>query len=1036
MTTLFTRYARLTLLLVILIAAAGAGAFFTLGRQEDPTLVERYGIITTIFPGASAERVETLVSEPIEERLLELGEVERVESVSRAGVSQTQVELREDLSPSKVDQAWTLVHEQTNLARANFPPGVQEPSIRRLYLGAATMIVAVSWRDGSDQSIGVISRLATDLEKRFQSMPGTEETRIYGPAEEEVRVLADPDKLAALGLTTVDIAGVLAAADAKAPAGSLNSERVNLGVEIAGELDSLDRVRRVTVLQTPAGDEVRVGDIARLEKGVRTPPASLALADGERTVLVAAFLTPNQRVDLWTERARALVEGFRAELPGGVEAKIIFEQDTYVNKRLHGLAGNLLMSALIVFIVLFLTMGWRSAIVVGSALPLTLLLVLFLFSLSGEPLHQMSVTGLVIALGLLIDNAIVVVDEYRIQRGRGRAPLEAVDGAVKHLFAPLLASTLTTMLAFAPIALMPGSAGEFIGFMAVSVIYAVGSSFLIAMTIVPAFAAWFDRVPKEGEPKRIWRDGVTSAWVSRLYRATVAAAVRAPVLGFAGAFILPAVGFVMMSTLPMQFFPATQRDMFQMTLELPPEASIAETRREVERATELIGSYPGVEHVGWVVGEGPPRTYYNVYGGRQAQANYAAGWVRTTSDKRTREMVGELQARVIGEFPNARFLVLPFEQGPPISAPIEIRLYGPDAQTLARLGDELRGHLSRSLNVTYTTASLKLGAPVARVKTDESAARLGGRALNEIAGLMRADLDGAVGGSVLEGAEELPVRVILDDAARSGMGAVRSKPLPGIAGGDSTPLSALGEVSLEPEIATITRRNGQRINTIEAFLTPYSLPDATMKDLAQRLEAAGFEMPPGARIEIGGEAAERGDAVGKLMATAAPLLILIIGSLVLAFNSFSYAGVIALVGVQSVGLAFFGIWIFDQTNGFNAIVGSMGLVGLAINGSIVVLSGLKANAEARAGDPKAITDEVMQLTRHILATTLTTMGGFAPLILSGDPFWLPLATAIAGGVGGSALIALYFAPAAFVMLEKGRRKRDARKAARALAPAE
>ncbi|CAN0471108.1 unnamed protein product, partial [Scytosiphon promiscuus] len=269
---------------------------------------------------------------------------------------------------------------------------------------------------------------------------------------------------------------------------------------------------------------------------------------------------------------------------------------------------SLLFSAFIVVLVLFVTMGWRSAIVVGMAIPLTVSLVLILFSLFGHPLHQMSVTGLVISLGLLIDNAIVVVDEFDQLRAKGQNCFEAIRKSLNHLAAPLAASTLTTALAFAPIAMLPGGAGEFVGMIGLSVVFSITASFVVSITVIPAMAGWFDR--KRGwesgdakRPRRWWRDGFTSDFISDGYRASIEMVLRYPPLGIL-AGVAPAVfGFWLVGQLPSQFFPQTERDQFQVSLQLSPEADIHDTVDLVHRATEMISGIEGVEDVTWVLGQ-------------------------------------------------------------------------------------------------------------------------------------------------------------------------------------------------------------------------------------------------------------------------------------------------------------------------------------------------------------------------------------------------------------------------------------------------
>ena len=1012
MRTIFYRLPRLTVLVLLVAVAAGLGAALSLGRQEDPTLVERFGFTLVALPGADAERMEALVTEPLEDALGELPEVQRLDSVSRAGVSQVQIELREDLSEAEVDDAWTLIRAQVDQAEAQFPAGTRPTEVERVFVGATTMAVSVIWTGQGEPELALMARLAEQLEDRFQNLDGTEETETYGLPSEEVRVVVDPQALSAAGLTAREAAGRIAAADSKAPAGQLRSGKTNVGVEVGGEFGSISRIRSVPLVQQDNGSAVRVGDVATVTKGLADPVRVLDFHDGRRSITVGAFIQPNQRVDQWAERARRMVADFSGEVAAPVAVEVVFDQSHYTNQRLGGLTRSLGFSALIVFAVLFLVMGWRAALVVGTALPLTVCLVLILFNLFSMPLHQMSVTGLVISLGLLIDNAIVVVDDIDQLRARGAGRLEAIDRALEHLFGPLFASTLTTALAFAPIALLPGSAGEFVGMIGISVIFAVGSSFLISMTVIPSMAGWFDRRrPHEGGralKRRWWRDGIAIDAITDGYRYTLGAVLHFPALGILIGAIPALAGFYLAGQLPSQFFPQTERNQFQVDIALPADASIMATERAVGQAEAILNSYDGIETTHFTLGEPSPRVYYNMVNATRGVEGIASGWIETESAETTREIISDVQARLRREFPGAQVLAIPFEQGPPSDAPIQFLIAGNDLQTLSRLGDEARRILAGTPGVTYTSASLELGSPTLVLQADEAASALSGQALTGLAAQLNAELEGVRAGSVLEGVEELPVRVIGPDVRRGELADLRAMAFDG-----GTPLSALGELTLDPQIATITRRDGQRVNDIRAYLEPYTLPAPVFDDFRARLDAAGFELPRGYELLIGGEAENSSDALTDLAATGVPLILVIAGAVALVFNSFRMSLLILTAGFLSVGLAFFGVWLFNLPLGFNAIIGALGLLGIAINGSIVVLSMLRANPRAMQDDIIAQRETVVDATRHIVATTLTTMGGFVPLLLTADAFWMPLAAGISGGVAGSGLLALYFTPAVF-----------------------
>lgn len=1018
MRSLFFRLPRLTVLAILVVLLGGAGALLTLGRQEDPTLVERFGMVVVTLPGADAERMEALVAEPLEAALMELPEIDQVDAYARSGVAQVSIDIQEDLTEAEVDDAWTLIRQQVAKAQQSFPAGASAPDITRLYIGASTMVVSLTWEGEGDPPLAVMRRLGLDLQDAFQRLNGTELTETFGMPVEEIRVIANNDALAAAGVSVQAAAGAIAAADAKAPAGRLRTEGGTIGVEVGGELDGIARVRAVPLVQSPGGSVIRVGDVATVLKGHQDPPTRMAFENNQRAILVAAYISPNERVDLWADAAHRAVANFSAAVPPGIKTEIVFDQSKYTISRLGNLTQNLAFSALIVFAVLFFTMGWRSAFIVGTAMPLTVALVLILFQIFGHPLHQMSVTGLVISLGLLIDNAIVVVDDIDQWRAKGLSRLEAIDRSLRHLFAPLAASTLTTALAFAPIAMLPGSAGEFVGMIGVSVIFSIVSSFLLSVTIIPAIAGWFDRTRswEKGEtrrPRRWWRDGVSVNFISDGYRATVEAVLRFPPLGILACLVPAVLGLFLVSRLPQQFFPPTERDQFQLTLGLTSESSLADTQAVTRRATELIMQNEGVRSVTWVLGEPAPRVYYNAVNNTKGVEGFASGWVQLDGNQRTRQIVDDVQRQVRREFPSARFLALPFEQGPPADAPIELVLRGPDLEVLNRLGEEVRTVLTQTPGITYTLSSLELGSPTLRLNADESAANLAGSRLVDLAANINSELEGVRAGSVLEGTEEVPVRIIASDSRRSTLSGLQSKTIGASPGNTGTPLSALGEMELTPKTAIISRRDGLRTNQILAYLDPYTLPAPSLAAFQERLAASDFSIPPGYDMLIGGEAENSSNAVGNLAAVGGPLLLVMAGAIMLVFNSFRMMLLIVTTGILSVFYAFAGVWLFNLPFGFNAIIGSLGLFGIAINGTIVVLSLLRGNEAAMADDVIAQREVVMDATRHIVATTLTTMGGFVPILLSGDAFWMPLAAGIAGGVGGSALLALYFTPAVF-----------------------
>ncbi len=1041
MSNLFYRNPRLLLLAVMLILVSGGSSYRLMPRMEDPQLTSRAANVSTVFPGADAERVETLVTEKIEDELVEIEEIKETRSFSRAGISMLTIELRDDVYES--DPIWARIRDKISDASVNLPPEAHEPVFDQLLVKAYATLVALVW-DGNgqtDQPVNnaILRRLSEQLEDRLKAIRGTERVDIFGDPVEEVVVHVRPDALIARGLTAQDVSAQLGASDAKISAGQLRSVEGDLLIDVAGELDTCERIGQTPIAFGPDGNFVRLSDIAEIRKGVVEPETSLAIIDGKRGITLGAFVRGSYRIDFWANDLEKVLGEFQSELPRGVSLVRMFDQNEYVESRLSTLLMNLMVGSAMVVIVVLLLMGWRSAVIVGTALPLTALMVLTGMHLLDIPIHQMSVTGLVLALGLLIDNAIVIVDEVAAKIRRGIPRGQAVSRSVSHLAVPLLGSTLTTAFAFGPIALMPGPAGEFVGAIAVSVILAIFSSLLLAMTVIPALTALglktFDErtLAEQSITQSIFYEGIHCRPLASLYHRSLRLVLANPWIGIALGMLLPVIGFVQARHLPEQFFPPADRDQIQIEVELPATASLDRTRATCEAIRQQIVERADVEHVHWFIGESAPAFYYNIIPRRQNTPRYAHALVQVSSAQRTGQLIGSLQNELDSSFREARILVRQLEQGPPFDAPIELRVFGPDINRLKQISDTLARILAATPDVIHVRSELAETMHQLSLRIDEPQARLAGLDNKMLAQQMNAVLEGAVAGSVVESTEELAVRVQLDRQGRSKFEQISSIDLLGrdIRSNDSgndtsndlsndayrgVPLSAIAQIELAAEVTAIPHFDGRRMSEVQAFITAGMLPGKVLRSFEERLDASGYELPRGYNYELGGEAKQRDSAVGSLLTSVGILLVLMIATLVLSFGSFRVMMLVGAVAALSIGLGLGSLWLFGYPFGFMAIIGTMGLIGVAINDSIVVLAAIQENPKSKSCDIATIGDVVMRATRHIVATTLTTIAGFTPLLLGGGGFWPPLAITIAGGVSGATILALYFVPAAYVLL--------------------
>ncbi|MDF1838710.1 MAG: efflux RND transporter permease subunit, partial [Planctomycetota bacterium] len=976
MIDIFLRRPRLLILALALICAAGYTALESMPRAEDPELTSRDAIIITPFLGAGAERIEALITDPIEDSLREFEEIWTFDSESTADISSLHIELKEHLT--EVDGIWSRIRDKLEDVEETLPEGAGPIDFDAFEISAFTLIVALVPDGEPGATHAVLTRRAEDLADKLRVLTGTKEVEIYGGMQEQIVVDLDTDLLAARGMGLPEVAAALQGRDAKIPAGAVHGASDDLLVDVNSELDSVQAVMRTPVRIGTNGQNTLVSDLGSVSKGERSPPTDMALVEGERSVLLAVRMMTNQRVDLWSVKAKEIVSAFENDLPRGVGLRTLFDQSTYTERRLGALVGNFLMGALLVMVVVFGTMGWRSAILVGCALPLSVLMALKGMSILDIPMNQMSVAGLIIALGLLIDNAIVMVDEISHRLLEGLDKSAAVRSAVQKLAMPLFGSTLTTALAFMPIVLMPGGAGEFVGSMAINVILAITSSLLISLWILPAIAVRFLPTSPRSGGLGFLKHGLTLGPISGLYRRFLTVLVRYPALAIAVGLVFPLLGFSQAGNLKEQFFPPADRDQFGLELHLPRQASIGASHALALQARELMVAHERVEEVSWMLGTNFPKFYYNQIENLANAPYYSQALIQLDSPKDSASVVRDLQEMLDQHLPSAQALVRQVEQGPPFDAPVELRLRGPGLPVLREMGETIRRELAAIPNVLHTRTGLLTGLPGLRLDLDSEELRLAGMQEKDLAHALAGNLSGIRAGSILEATEELPVTVRIAPGLRDSSADLTDLPLLSPTGG-WTPLGSLGHVELAPELSNIPHLDGERTSTVQAFITAGVLPSVVLDKLLARLDEIGFEPPHGYRMVVAGEAAERDEAVGGLMATIGILAILMGAALVLAFHSFRLAGVIGTVAGMSVGLALGALYLTGYPIGFMGIVGAMGLIGVAINDSIVILAALVEDPACLRGDRKAVVHVLMRGTRHVLSTTLTTIVGFLPL---------------------------------------------------------
>ena len=1000
----FFKNPRILFLALVAITVAGIDSFLATPRLEDPVLGKRVGIVTAVFPGAEASQVESLITTPLEEALSEISQINRVRAISRSGIAHLVVELKDEVV--EFDSVWANVQKALDDSESELPESALAPNLEVVPLRAFAAIVAIKTKPPAKPDLAVLRRMASRLRTDILSIAGTESVQVFGDPGEEVVVEVEPQTLAATGLSVAAIAGQLSESLTLRPGGNVGQfdNDVLVGIEQVAALE--DKIGPAKI-KYGRGDSTSLSQIARIEKQLVTPAHDLALIDQRPAVVLGILVDNDQQIDHWALQFEDTVTRLSDQFDKDVEFEVLFSQSTHVQNRMRRLAFNLGIGSAAVALVVLVLMGWRSMIVVALSLPISALMVMTGLKLLSIPIHQMSVTGLIVALGLLIDNAIVMVDEVRARVVAGHSRIDAISEAVRHLRMPLFGSTLTTALAFWPIATLPGPSGEFVGTIAISVILAICSSFILAMTLIPAANA----LMQSNNSDQPTSHGLSLPWLQSVYESSLRFVVRLPVVGVLLGMILPIAGFVLATDLPVQFFPPSDRNQIQIEVELPARDRISRTSKAVEAIHDVVEENGAVLKQHWFIGQSAPTFFYNVVPRKRETPFYAQAIVDVREGVSTVKVVRELQSAISKQDFSSRVIVRQLEQGPPFDAPIEIRVIGPDLDVLDELGSQLRKIVSETTKVIHTRSDLGDTSIQLALAFDAQAMDKNGLNESQVMGQIYTTLEGASAGSFLdETGLDLPVmvRMATDDespldllnaipfSSRSTNGPPNAtQPPGGLSGPTGFPgaggapsvshptLGNLAELKLKSGSGAIVHVDRRRINEVKAYIEAGVLPSVVLAEFKQRLADSDFQLPAGYDLQFGGETEQRNNAVGSLIANGVLLFALMLLSLVASFRSFRCALIIASIGGLSVGLGPLALWIFGYPFGFTAIVGTMGLVGVAINDSIVVLAAIRANQSLPPESRKGLTEVVSSCTRHILATTLTTIAGFVPLILGG-----------------------------------------------------
>ena len=1004
---------RIFLLAMLFIIAGGLLSYDSLPRQENPQLAERWANITAVLPGATPQRVETQIADVLETQLREIDEIKIIDSTSLSGVVRVGLELKEIIGKGETDEVWAKVQETLSQSAALVPPGT---NISFNHSGPPTTVLfALQWRGDGDPQMVILSRLANQFKRKLANITNSKQALVYGDTKEEIFVGADLDLLTDAGMNIQSIAIAIDRYDSKRAIGNIVGQDAEFRIKAKDNISLINDLKKLPLKISDDYQAIRLEDVATVEKLPVDPPIEIVSYNGIPSVFVEVRGKFAQRTDLYSKAVLRVADIFKEGLPDEIGLEVIFNESDFVEEKFSFLMQSILLATFIVLFLSYLLLGPRSAVIVSAVVPLTILLVLIGCTILQVPLHQTSVTGIILSLGLLIDNSIIVVEDYRYRKSQKLVNREAIYASIKHLSLPLLAATVTTGLAFMPMAAGKGASPEFVGDMAITIILAVSSSLFLALTVVPVLLKTMEdsNFLNLNKSKNI---GFSHQGLRTRYRAFLAWALFKPSRALMLSLILPILGFVSFGFLDTDFFPNQGKSMFKVEVELDANASIYATNQRVTSIRDQVLLEDYVTRDMWWVGRRLPRLLYNIIGGPSGEGsdNLATGVFFTSSYSEMDSSLANLAKRLEKDHADVRVRVSKFTNGPPVEFPVNIAIFGDDNQVLKSLGEELKSILAKSPQVSDVLADQSASVTGLEINLDEVNLAFSSKSSQEIIDQISASTRGIYVGSMLDGNKEVPIRIKNKNREASEVNQTAFLAINSAEGFDY--VESFSDISYTSEINQINRYQGTRNNAVKAAVYPGTLASTVLNDVADELKAFEDSLPVGYSIAQFGDAEERAESFGQLFSTFFLFLGLIVMTLVMILNSFRQASIILLVGTLCIGLGFLGMFVGFQNFGFIGLVGIVGLAGLAINDSIVVLSHLNEDAGTGQVSKDTLIETTVRSTRHILTTSLTTMGGLLPLLF--DKFFETLAWAMCFGVMGSALLALLLIPSMFCFLGK------------------
>jgi multidrug efflux pump subunit AcrB len=994
-----------TLVIFLMTVALGLTTFFNMPRSEDPVIEAPQFPVIVIYPGASPEDMEELVVNPLEKVIYGLENIKKIKTEIKNGVAVLLVEYNYN---EDVTEKYQELAREVNSLRPDLPADILSIQINKVRPSDVNVLQLALISESASRD--ELKKYSDRLQEEIEKVSELKKVEIHGLPDQIVRIDLRLDKVAEFNIPLNAIIGSIQSELSNIPGGSVEAGSKTFNVKTSGNYKSAQEIGE-TVIFSIQGKNIQLKDVADVREDFEENK-HLTRLNGYRATFVTAAMKEGNNINSVQEKYLPIIENFRKDLPANIDLVTAFDQANYVNRRLSGLGVDFLIAIALVFITL-LPLGNRASVIVMISIPLSLAIGLVLLNALGYSLNQLSIVGLVVALGLLVDDSIVVVENIERWIREGFSKKEAALKATQQISLSVVGCTVTLVIAFLPLVFLPEGSGDFVRSLPMAVITSVLASMLVSLTIIPFLSTWMLKDKGADHSNKIFdlfQKGIHATYAPLLEKALkkpVRTLLIAAVIFMASLGLFPVIGF--------SLFPPSEKPQFLVNITTPLQSNLETTNSVTKEVEAELSKIPELMNFATNVGKGNPRIYYNEIPEKE-RTDYSQIYVQLnpeTSPPRKIEIIEELKGK-FADFAGAKVEVKNFEQGPPVTAPVEVRLSGENLDTLRALAAQAEKV------VRETPGTIYVNNPVSNLKTDirveiqKDKARQLGINIADIDRTVRLAIAGLNLGSFTDqtGNER---KIILtspktEKATLSNFEGLYINNQQGI----GIPLSQISNMKLESSTLTIDHYNKVRSVSISAFVDQNFLADRVITEINSKMEQ--FSLPTGYSFKMGGEFETRQESFAGFNTVIIVTVFLFIAVLILLFKTFkSTIIVLSVIPLGMVG-ALVALWLTGNSLSFVAIIGLIALAGIEVKTSILLVDFTnQLRQEGKELDP-AIREAGEIRFLPIVLTTITAIGGLIPIALSTNPLISPLAIVLIGGLISSTLLSRIVTPVMYKLL--------------------